>query len=123
MGLLTPGIGWWCMDFFVKPWSATVGGVAFPVLSVVLAGILMLTTPFTGCTDVGVPNDVNTGFEFIGVENANILYSPDGANVCQSPLQVIVIPLVPGIGGLLLLAYSRYSNDQPAAGMNATDQT
>jgi len=111
------------MGSSVKPWSATAGGAACLVLSVVFASVLMLTTPFTGCTDVGVPNDVNTGFEFLGVENGNILYSPDGANVCQSPLQVTVIPLVPGTGGLLLLAYGRYSNDRPAAGVSATDQT
>lgn len=110
------------MESSVRPRSATVGGVAFLALSIVLAGALLLTTPFTGCTDVGVPADANTGFEFVGIENGNIVYSPDGANVCKSPLQVVVIPLVPAIGGLVLLAYGRYSNDQPATSVSDTDE-
>lgn len=97
------------MDFFITPRSATVVGVMFLVLSSVLIGALLLTTPFTGCTEVGAPADVNTGYEFVGFENRNIVYSPDGKNVCQSPIEVVMLPLVPGIGGLLVLAYGRYS--------------
>jgi len=104
------------MGFPVMPRSATVWGVVLLVLGVVLAGALLLFTPFTGCTEVGVPDDVNTGYEFVGIENGNIVYSPDGVNVCQSPLQVVLIAFVPGMGGLLLLAYGRYSNDQSATG-------
>jgi hypothetical protein len=59
----------------------------------------------------GVPDGVDTGYEFVGIENDNVVSSPDGMNVCQSPLQVVLIPLVPEIGGLSLFAYGPYSND------------
>ena len=101
------------MGSVVMPRAATVGGAVLLFLAVILAGALLLTTPFTGCTEVGVPDDVNTGSEFLGIEDGNFVYSPDGVNVCQSPLQVAAIPLVPGMGGLVLLAYGRYSKDQP----------
>lgn len=84
------------------------GGILLLLLGGLLALILLLATPFTGCTDVGVPADADTGYEFVGVENGNVVYSPDGANVCETPLGVVVIPLVSGGSGLTLLAYGRH---------------
>lgn len=104
------------MNSLTDPRLATIGGVVLVVLGGVLAGVLLFTTPFTGCTEVGVPDDVDSGYEFVGIENGNIVYSPDGVNTCQSPLQVIAIPLIPLGGGLVLLAYGRYSTNQPAEG-------
>lgn len=89
--------------------ATTIGGGLLLGFGVALASLLILTTPFTGCTEVGVPADVHTGFEFVGVEDSALVYSPDGVNVCESPLWVAVLPLVPGICGLLLLAYGRRS--------------
>ncbi len=99
------------MGSLVTPRAATISGVVLLVFGVLLAGAIVLTTPFTGCTEVGVPDDKTTGFEFVGLEDGNIAYSPDGVNVCQSPIEVVAIPLVPGIGGLVLFGYGRYSAD------------
>jgi hypothetical protein len=86
---------------------ATVGGAGLLALGALFAAVLVLTTPFTGCTEVGVPEGADTGFEFRGVQDGSIVYSPDGVNECQSPVEVATIPLVPLVGGVALLAYSR----------------
>ena len=96
------------MEVSVGSRRARLGGILLLLLAGVLAILLLLATPFTGCTDVGVPADADTGYEFVGVENGNAVYSPDGANVCETPLGVVVIPLVSGASGLGLLAYGRY---------------
>jgi len=95
------------MGLSVGSKRARLGGIFLLLLAGVLAFSLLLATPFTGCTDVGVPADADTGYEFVGVENGNVVYSPDGANVCETPLGVVAIPLVSGAGGLTLLAFGR----------------
>jgi hypothetical protein len=79
------------------------------VLGAALAGGLLLTTPFTGCTDVGVPDDANTGSEFLEIANGNILYSPDGVNTCQSPVAVVVVPFGLSMTGVVLFVYGYHN--------------
>jgi len=47
---------------------------------------------FGGCTDVGVPAGEGQRFGILGVEDGNLLYTPDGANECGIPLPAVVIP-------------------------------
>jgi hypothetical protein len=70
------------------------GSVLFIVgLSIILAQIG--TFPgmlFGGCTDVGVPEGERQGVGIIGVQDSNLLYTPDGVNECRIPLPALLIP-------------------------------
>ncbi|KDS91402.1 hypothetical protein FK85_02545 [Halorubrum saccharovorum] len=46
-----------------------------------------------GCTDVGVPEGQQQGVSLIGVEGADLLYTPDGANECSIPLPAVLFPI------------------------------
>jgi hypothetical protein len=89
------------------PSQATRAGAALLVLGGVLAAGLALTTPFGGCTDVGVPPEADTGFAVRGVDGGDLVYSPDGANECRSPVAVAALPLAGVLGGSALLVYGR----------------
>lgn len=62
-------------------------------------------TLFGGCTDVGVPEEQGQGVGIIGVQDSNLLYTPDGVNECSIPLPAVLAPvgLVAVGGGLVLL--------------------
>jgi hypothetical protein len=66
------------VNFALTPRSATTGGGVLSILGVALAGLLLLTTPFTGCTEIGVLDDANTGDEFVGIESGTVVDSSDG---------------------------------------------
>ena len=73
--------------------------------SIVLAQLI--TFPgmlFGGCTDVGVPDGPGQGVSIIGVQDSNLLYTPDGANECSIPLPAVLVPfgLIAVGGGLIL---------------------
>jgi hypothetical protein len=71
------------------------GGVLLVVgLSIVLTQLG--TFPgmlFGGCTDVGVPEGQGQGVSIIGVEDGNLLYTPDGGNECSIPLPAVLTPI------------------------------
>lgn len=75
-------------------------------LSVVLAQLG--TFPgmlFGGCTDVGVPEGQGQGVSIIGVQDSNLLYTPDGANECSIPLPAVLTPIgLIAVGGGLMLS-------------------
>jgi len=75
-------------------------------LSVVLAQLG--TFPgmlFGGCTDVGVPEGQGQGVSIIGVQDSNLLYTPDGANECRIPLPAVLTPIgLIAVGGGLMLS-------------------
>jgi len=77
-------------------------------LSIVLAQIG--TFPgmlFGGCTDVGVPEGEGQGVGIIGVQDTNLLYTPDGANECSIPLPAILIPIgLTAVGSGLIMSTS-----------------
>jgi hypothetical protein len=74
--------------------------------SIVLAQLI--TFPgmlFGGCTDVGVPAGDEQGVSIIGVQDSNLLYTPDGVNECSIPLPAVFIPFgLIAIGGGLILS-------------------
>ena len=81
------------------------------VLSVVGFSIVLaqlLTFPgmlFGGCTDVGVTEGQGQGVSVIGVQDSNLLYSPDGVNECSIPLPAVLIPIgLIAVGGVLILS-------------------
>jgi hypothetical protein len=71
------------------------GGVSLAAgLGILLAQAL--TFPgmlFGGCTEVGVPPDQQGGLGFLGVEGADLLYTPDGVNECRIPLVAVLLPV------------------------------
>ena len=89
----------------MKP-RALLGGVLLVVgLGVVLAQLVAFPgLLFGGCTDVGVPDGQGQGVGIIGVEDGNLVYTPDGVNECSLPLPAVFIPigLVAAGGGLTL---------------------
>jgi hypothetical protein len=87
--------------------AATRGGVTLLLLGGLLAAVLAVTFPFGGCTDVGVDEGTETRFEFRGIEDGNIVYSPDGVNECVFPASVAAVPLAGLLGGLALVSYGR----------------
>ena len=82
-------------------------GVGLLVVGMSIALALLLSFPammFGGCTDVGVPEGEERGVAVIGVEDGNLLYTPDGANECSIPLPVVLTPIglvVTGTGLIL----------------------
>jgi len=83
------------------------GGVLLIIgLSIVLAQLG--TFPgmlFGGCTDVGVPEGQGQGVSIIGVQDSNLLYTPDGANECSIPLLAVLTPIgLIAVGGGLILS-------------------
>jgi hypothetical protein len=84
------------------------GGVSLVAgLGIVVAQAL--TFPgmlFGGCTEVGVPPGHQGGIGFLGVEGADLLYTPDGVNECSIPLTAVLLPvgLVVAGAGLVLSA-------------------
>jgi len=67
---------------------------------------------FGGCTDVGVPEEEGQGVGIIGVQDSNLLYTPDGANECSIPLPAILIPIgLTAVGSGLILS----TNDRPSS--------
>lgn len=81
------------MTVNISPRTAKTSGIGIVLLAGLLGVTLILTTPFAGCTDVGVEDSKNTGFEFQGIEEGSIVYSPDGVNECTSPVEVALVPL------------------------------
>ncbi|MFC6873526.1 hypothetical protein [Halobellus marinus] len=83
------------------------GGVLLIIgLSIVLAQLG--TFPgmlFGGCTDVGVPEGQEEGLSIIGVQDSNLLYTPDGVNECGIPLPAVITPVgLIAVGGGLVLS-------------------
>lgn len=71
-------------------------GIGFLVVGVSIASALLMSFPstmFGGCTDVGVPEGEAQGVGIIGVEDGNLLYTPDGANECSIPLPAVLTPI------------------------------
>jgi len=90
----------------MKP-RALLGGVLLAVgLGVVLAQLVAFPgLLFGGCTDVGVPDGQGQGVGIIGVEDGNLVYTPDGVNECSLPLPAVFIPLgLVAVGGGLTLS-------------------
>ncbi len=60
---------------------------------------------FGGCTDVGGPAGQGHGVGITGVQDASLLYTPDGANECRIPLPAVLIPIgLTAVGGGLVLS-------------------
>lgn len=60
---------------------------------------------FGGCTDVGVPAGQGQGVSILGVQDASLLYTPDGANECSIPLPAVLTPIgLTAVGGGLVLS-------------------
>jgi hypothetical protein len=60
---------------------------------------------FGGCTDVGVPAGQGQGVGLIGVQDSNLLYTPDGVNECSIPLPAVFVPIgLVAVGGGLVLS-------------------
>lgn len=83
------------------------GGVLLIIgLSIVIAQLG--TFPgmlFGGCTDVGVPEGQEQGVSIIGVQDSNLLYTPDGVNECSIPLPAVLAPVgLIAVGGGLVLS-------------------
>ena len=79
----------------------TLLGVGSLVVGVTIAFALLITFPGMlsgGCTDIGVPEGEGQGVGIIGVEDGDLLYTPDGVNECNSPLPVVLTPI-----GLIIL--------------------
>jgi|GEM_PF-2072080 hypothetical protein len=73
---------------------ALLGGVLL-VVGFGIAVALLTSFPammFGGCTDVGVPEGEGQGIGILGVEDGNLLYTPDGVNECSLPLPAVVLP-------------------------------
>ncbi|PSQ56683.1 hypothetical protein BRD22_04815 [Halobacteriales archaeon SW_8_68_21] len=71
-------------------------GIGLLVVGVSIAFVLLISFPgmmFGGCTDVGVPEGEGQGVDIIGVEDGNLLYTPDGANECSITLLVVLTPV------------------------------
>jgi hypothetical protein len=85
---------------------ALLGSVLLVVgFSIVVALLISFPTMmFGGCTDVGVPEGEGQGIGIIGVEDGNLLYTPDGVNECSIPLPVVLMPtgLIAAGTGLIL---------------------
>jgi len=79
-------------------------------LSLVLAQLVAFPGMlFGGCTDVGVPEGQGQGVSIIGVQDSNLLYTPDGVNECSIPLPAVVTPIgLIAVGGGLILS-TRYA--------------
>ena len=74
----------------------TLLGVGLLVVGVTIAFALLITFPGMlsgGCTDIGVPEGEGQGVGIIGVEDGDLLYTPDGVNECNSPLPVVLTPI------------------------------
>ena len=87
--------------------TALLGGVLLVAgFGIVLAQLA--TFPgmlFAGCTDVGVPAGQGQGVGLIGVQDSNLLYTPDGVNECSIPLPAVLGPLgLVVVGGGLVLS-------------------
>ena len=48
---------------------------------------------FGGCTEVGVPEGQSQGVSIIGVQESDLLYTPDGVNECSIPLSAVLSPI------------------------------
>ena len=73
----------------------TLLGVGSLVVGSSLVFALLLSFPamlFGGCTDVGVPEGESRGVGIVGVEDGNLLYTPDGVNECGIPLPAVLVP-------------------------------
>lgn len=71
-------------------------GTGLLVVGVSILLALLMSFPammFGGCTDVGVPEGEEQGVSIIGVEDGNLLYTPDGANQCSIPLPAVLTPI------------------------------
>jgi hypothetical protein len=71
-------------------------GIGLLVVGVSIVLALLISFPammFGGCTDVGVPEGEGQGVSIIGVEDGNLLYTPDGANECSIPLSAVLTPI------------------------------
>jgi len=74
----------------------TLLGVGLLVVGVTIAFALLITFPGMmsgGCTDIGVPEGEGQGVGIIGVEDGDLLYTPDGVNECNSPFPVVLTPI------------------------------
>jgi len=71
-------------------------GIGLLVAGVSVAFALLMSFPgmmFGGCTDVGVPEGEGQGVDIIGVEDGDLLYTPDGANECSITLLAVLTPI------------------------------
>jgi hypothetical protein len=60
---------------------------------------------FGGCTEVGVPAGQGQGIGVIGVQDSNLLYTPDGVNECRIPLPAVLAPVgLAAVGSGLFLS-------------------
>lgn len=74
------------------------------------------TMMFGGCTDVGVPAGEGQGIGIIGVEDGNLLYTPDGVNECSIPLPAVLVPTGLIVAGTALVLSPRVTENETAAG-------
>ena len=86
---------------------ALLGSVSFAVgFSIVFAQLI--TFPgmlFGGCTGVGVSEEQGQGVSIIGVQDSNLLYTPDGVNECSIPLPAVLIQIgLIAVGGGSILS-------------------
>ena len=92
----------------------TLLGVGSLVVGVTIAFALLITFPGMlsgGCTDIGVPEGEGQGVGIIGVEDGDLLYTPDGVNECNSPLPVVLTPIGLITLGTGLVLYSKVTEN------------
>lgn len=72
--------------------AAKTVGISLLLLASLTGIITIIMTPFSGCTEVRVEAGENTGFEFHGIEDGDIVYSPNSVNECSTPVGAALIP-------------------------------